>query len=74
MTEEVAALNVRLEATLAKFNRSMDAAQRKLNTSAKGMETRAKKLDDTLSEVGNRFGIGITTKGAAVTAATLPLR
>lgn len=56
MAEEVAALNIRLEATAARFENEMRRATRTLDRQAGRMERRASSLDRRLSAVGARFG------------------
>lgn len=66
---DVAALNVRLQATLRRFEQQTDKAVRKLKRDAGKMERRAARLDKTLSNVGKSFGRGLTRTIVGLTAA-----
>ena len=65
MSEEVAALQIRLEAITNKFERSWDRAERKVRSSASSMEKRVRRLDTRLSNVGSTAGRGLTRQGRA---------
>lgn len=53
---EDAALNLRIEATLARFERNMEQARRRFSTTAAKMESRAQRLDTRFEAVGKGFG------------------
>lgn len=69
MAEEVAALQVRLEATIAKFNSGLQKAEARLRQSSAGMKRQAQDLDARLDRIGERFGVNIPTRAVAIAAA-----
>lgn len=73
MAQEVAALNVRLEATVARAERSVDRFTRKMNRSAKRIERSANSIDRRLERLGDRFGINLNPRILAATAAVAGL-
>ncbi|MEO1602252.1 MAG: tape measure protein [Pseudomonadota bacterium] len=68
MAEEVAALQVRLEATQQRFERDMQRATRSLDRAAGRMERRAGRLDTRLRSVGTSFGVNLDARSAAAAA------
>lgn len=69
MTEDVAALRIRLEATTAKFEQALRRTEGRLRSSSNRMERRAKKLNNTLSDVGSRFGINLSSRSVVAAGA-----
>ena len=69
MTEEIARLQVRLEATTAKLDSAVDRSRRQLRRNARGMERTAKRLDNRLSSVGAGFASALPARAAAGAAA-----
>lgn len=68
MADEVASLVVRIQATQERFARDMEKTRRSLDRASRRMEQRARRLDNVLSEVGSRFGFGITSRSGAIIA------
>lgn len=69
MTEEVAALMIRLEAPLARYEAQMRRATTTMHRAAGKIEKRAKGLDQRLSRVGEKFGIGFVSRTTIMAAA-----
>jgi hypothetical protein len=69
MAEDVGALQIRLQATAARFEADMQRATRSMERATGRMEKRAAGLDKRLSDVGSRFGVKIPTGAMAITAA-----
>ena len=69
MPEEVAALQVRLEASTARFERSLQRAERQMSRRSKAIERQAQGLDKKLSNVGARFGKNLILRATAAVGA-----
>ena len=68
-TEEIGALQLRIEASTRRFEDQLRRANQRLQRSSRDMERRAEKLNRRLSEVGSSFGLPITSRAVAVAAA-----
>jgi tape measure domain-containing protein len=69
MVEEVSRLSVRLDASIARFERNMERARRTMDRSARTISRQADSLDSRLEKVGDRLGISIPGRAIAVAAA-----
>ncbi len=69
MNQDVAALQIRLEATTAKFERQLQRADRTMQRRTRSMSRSAQSLDKRLEKVGDKFGVNIALRAAAAAAA-----
>lgn len=71
-TEEIAALQLRIEANINRLDSQLKRANDKMNGTARRMSKTARSLDATLSQVGGAFGLRISA-GAIGAAGALAL-
>lgn len=68
-SEDIARLNIRLEATTAKLERALDRARSQMRRTSGDMERQARRVDSRLSKVGSSFGRGLPPQATAAVAA-----
>ena len=69
MSQDVAALQIRLEATTARFERQLQRADRAMQRRTRSMSRSAQTLDRRLEKVGDKFGVNLAVRAAAAAAA-----